>query len=104
MSKEKKYDIVNEFNEWLRQRNIKTDKPLFLCSWNGNDVIQIHTEETLYNEYKDTNLFDEHNISWEVNGKERTFNELLKYLSLFNYSGFDDEVYINDNMTIRRIY
>ena len=31
---EKKYDIVNEFNEWLRQRNIKTDKPLFLCSWN----------------------------------------------------------------------
>ena len=31
---------------------------IYLCRWNGDEIVQIHTKETLYNEYKDTNLFD----------------------------------------------
>tara|TARA_Y100000296_G_scaffold58774_1_gene67763 strand:- start:869 stop:1150 length:282 start_codon:yes stop_codon:yes gene_type:complete len=30
----------------------------YLCKWNGDEVIQIHTEETLRADYKDSNLFN----------------------------------------------
>tara|TARA_R100001530_G_scaffold71513_1_gene50639 strand:+ start:178 stop:480 length:303 start_codon:yes stop_codon:yes gene_type:complete len=100
MSKEKMKCIVDDKGVI----NIPREYGLFLCTWNSREVVEIHTKETLKSQYGDTNLFDEDNITWEVNGKERTFTELLAYLSLFDWSGFDDEVYINDNMTIRRIY
>ena len=35
---------------------------VYLCSWNYGAIVQIHTRKTLYNEYKDTNLFDEYGI------------------------------------------
>ena len=39
--------------------NLKEDKEAkYLCSWNSNDIVQIHTKETLWNEYKDSNLFE----------------------------------------------
>ena len=30
----------------------------YLCKWNGDEIIQIHTEETLRADYKDSNLFN----------------------------------------------
>ncbi len=40
--------------------DLKQDKETkYLCSWNNGDIIQIHTNKTLWNEYKDTNLFDD---------------------------------------------
>ena len=36
--------------------NLKDTKDVkYLCSWNNNDIIQIHTKQTLLNEYKETN-------------------------------------------------
>ena len=37
----------------------------FLCSWNGTEIIQIHTIETLREEYKETNLFDNNDWSYD---------------------------------------
>jgi hypothetical protein len=50
----------------------------YLCSWNGYEIVQIHTKETLYNDYKDTNLF-------EVN-EDETYNS---YFESFG-NGFDN--------------
>jgi hypothetical protein len=38
---------------------------IYLCRWNGDEIVQIHTKETLYNEYKDTNLFDDKIYGYE---------------------------------------
>ena len=77
--------------------------------WNDGDTRQIHTRETLYSMYKDTNLYDTDDSSLNEWGDNfESFNELLDHLS-FNdenaFNGmFDNEVYRNDNMTIQRIY
>ena len=33
------------------------DEPIYLCSWNDNEIVQIHSKETLEKEYKETNLW-----------------------------------------------
>ena len=33
---------------------LASNKPQYLCSW--EDDVEVHTRETLYEEYKDTNL------------------------------------------------
>ena len=38
---------------------------IYLCRWNGDEIVQIHTIETLYKEYKDTNLFDDKIYGYE---------------------------------------
>ena len=88
---------------------INTHSPLYFCNWNDGDTRQIHTRETLYSMYKDTNLYDTDDSSLNEWGDNfESFNELLDHLS-FNdenaFNGmFDNEVYRNDNMTIQRIY
>jgi len=79
---------------------ITTDQPLFLCKWNGCEVA-IHTRLTLYANYKDTNLYDA-NDGWS---NFENINQLLDHLSFQEQDGyFDSEIYINDNMSIQRIY
>ena len=83
-----------------------SDSPLFFCEWNSYQFA-IHTRESLYSVYKDTNLYDK-DSDWEWGGEGMDFNTLLDHLSLpdeneFN-GRFDNEVYRNDNMTIQRIY
>ena len=84
-------------------------KPLYLCEWNSGDIVQIHTRESLYDFYKDTNLYDtdEHDLN-EWNDRFEGINELLDHLETNDedaFNGrFDNEVYRNDNMTIQRIY
>ena len=80
--------------------------PKYLCSWNGREIVQIHTQYTLHQEYKQTNLYDdkEENIfkCFEINGhKPLSFK---KYLT----KSFLDESFIGikfycDNMMITRI-
>ena len=84
----------------------------FLCSWNGTEITQIHTKESLIEEYKETGLFEDND--WRM-GKhpshdptERdvygTVIELMDYLivggdwwpTLF-------KEYHNDNMMIMYI-
>ena len=87
----------------------------FLCSWNGTEITQIHTKESLIEEYKKTGLFEDSNESnyandwrwgYEPRTKRRpmcwqgTVIELMDYLIeevwLF-------KAYRNDNMTIMYI-
>tara|TARA_R110002020_G_C15945067_1_gene745059 strand:+ start:341 stop:646 length:306 start_codon:yes stop_codon:yes gene_type:complete len=84
-------------------------EPLYLCEWNSGDIVQIHTRESLYDFYKDTNLYDtdEHDLN-EWDDRFEGINELLDHLETNDedaFNGrFDNEVYRNDNMTIQRIY
>ena len=36
----------------------------FLCSWNGTEITQIHTKESLIEEYKETGLIEDNDWSW----------------------------------------
>jgi len=78
----------------------------YLTTWNGNDMVQIHTKETLYNEYKETNLFDEfdddsQNVYFFSHDERYLLNDYL------NKSSEDDDflgdTYYADNMTIEKI-
>ena len=80
---------------------ITTDEPLFMCCWNGDDY-QIHTRQTLWDNFNETNLFDNDEDGWQFEGYHQNnvnFNILLKRLLW----GDDGQTYHNDNMTIRRI-
>ena len=82
---------------------ITTNEPLFLCKWNGGDIVEIHTRLTLYATYKDTGLYDTGD-GWS---NFENINDLLDHLSFTdqdNYDYFDNEKYTNDNMSIQRIY
>ena len=82
---------------------ITTNEPLFLCKWNGGDIVEIHTRLTLYVTYKNTGLYDTGD-GWS---NFESINDLLDHLSFTdqdNYDYFDNEKYTNDNMSIQRIY
>ena len=56
---------------------ITTNEPLFLCKWNGGDIVEIHTRLTLYATYKDTGLYDTGD-GWS---NFESINDLLDHLS-----------------------
>tara|TARA_R100001086_G_scaffold241579_1_gene168592 strand:+ start:375 stop:650 length:276 start_codon:yes stop_codon:yes gene_type:complete len=75
----------------------------YLCIWNDGEIVQIHTEKTLREDYKDSNLFD----CEEAN--ETLFDDGDEYMTLEDYldtSKSDKYVDINfraENMEIKRI-
>ena len=86
--------------------DLKQDKETkYLCSWNNGDIIQIHTNKTLWNEYKDTNLFDDdEDMLFETIGNGFDNFKFKDYLKLSS----KDEDFLNvnficDNMEITRI-
>ena len=93
MSKFKSIDITPTTD------NIKK----YYCSWNGGEIIQIHTKETLYQDYKGTNLFDDDSL-FETIGNGFDNLTIKDYL---NHSNKDDDFlnvnYHCDNMEIQRI-
>lgn len=83
---------------------VTSNEPLFLCKWNGESVVQIHTRRSLFTMYKDSGLYDAEEVSWYGGGN---FNALLDHLSFTERDdcpSYDNETYENDNMTIQRIY
>lgn len=70
----------------------------FLCSWNGTEITQIHTKESLIEEYKTAGL--EEDNGWHADGEELTVIQLMDHL-------IEDEwlfeSFQNDNMTIMYI-
>ena len=77
------------------------DAPVFLCSWDWGEVVEIHTQESLREMYEETNLFnDDDGWGWEI--KElMNFEELLEHLTINTIDM--GKVFHNDNMTIQRI-
>ena len=78
----------------------------YLTTWNGNDIVQMHTKETLYNEFKETGLFDEFD---DDSQNVYFFSNYERYLlkDYLNKSSEDDDflgdTYYADNMTIEKI-
>jgi len=67
-------------------------KPIFLCRWNGYEVVEIHTMDSFWHHYKLTNLFEEEFIDMF----EESINDVFNRLALEQIDYFD-------NMAIRRI-
>lgn len=87
------------------------NKPQYLCSW--DTAVQVHTRETLYEEYKDTNLYDDDGPGWGFDSDDHydlTFPQLLdKFDALFEVGEWhlykkNAKRVINDNMVIQRIW
>ena len=90
-SEQYSYDIEPKFPVVIKEAYL-IDEPLYLCKWNGGDIIEIHTKQSLYDTYKDTNLYDgEFERDYGMN-----INEVLASLEMESFRGFD-------NMEIRRI-
>jgi hypothetical protein len=70
-------------------------KDYFLCTWNGDEIIELHTQESLWKEYKNTNLFEDDDWFYE----DETVS-LTDLMSLCAYHK-DKTIHYNDNMTIQ---
>ena len=70
----------------------KETEKLFLCKWNGNEIIEIHTIGSFWNHYKLTNVFDAEFV--EMFGE--SINDVFERLAVEERDYFD-------NMEIRRI-
>ena len=104
-------DIVEDILDLLNKRQSITMPPtrnnIYLCRWNGDEIVQIHTKETLYNEYKDTNLFDEDNTNYSY------YKNFMEFLEVWEEKKEDMEfidggygvhsAFINDNFEITLI-
>ena len=68
---------------------------LFLCVWNGGEIIEIHTTTSMREHYGQSNLFDIDEFRYAFD-TDLSFEEyLLKMVS--------GDYYVFDNMEIRRI-
>ena len=70
----------------------KETEKLFLCTWNGNEIIEIHTMDSFWHQYKNTNVFDGDFV--EMFGE--SINDVFNRLSVNQKEWFD-------NMDIERI-
>tara|TARA_R110000751_G_scaffold239129_1_gene339848 strand:+ start:301 stop:579 length:279 start_codon:yes stop_codon:yes gene_type:complete len=91
--------------------NLDFNKIQYLCSW--EDVVEIHTRESLYEQYKDSNLYDDDNNDWGFDSDDNydlTFPQILdKFDALFNVGEWhlykqNAKRVQNDNMIIQRIW
>jgi hypothetical protein len=68
---------------------------LFLCTWNGGEIIEIHTISSMKKEYGQSNLFDADEFRYFFD-TDLSFEEYLLKMANSDY-------HIFDNMEIRRI-
>lgn len=71
-------------------------EPIFLCDWNGGEIVELHSRASLEAKYGDTNLFDIEEQEFFIDDVGMTFTEYLDYMSSGAY-------HIFDNMRIERI-
>ena len=106
---EKQYDKANELinkiitTEYWKNYSEETKKfieendKVFFCEWEG-EIAQIHSEQSMYQEYKDSNLYDRE----EFYGEQRNFGDYTDFETLVKYAGVE-EVNTEDNMMIVRL-
>jgi hypothetical protein len=73
-----------------------THNNIYLCRWNGDEIVQIHTKETLYNEYKDTNLFDD-KVYFDNNNLKYDFRNWLEVLKEWQVKKYDFATTLKDD-------
>ena len=61
---------INTYTERKQIMKLDMNKPHYLCTW--DDTLEVHTRETLYEQYKDTNLYnnDAKNDGFGEHGQE----------------------------------
>tara|TARA_R100000152_G_C6776001_1_gene204821 strand:- start:913 stop:1233 length:321 start_codon:yes stop_codon:yes gene_type:complete len=79
------------------KQNRDVVKDYFLCTWNGDEIIELHTKESLWKNYKDTNLFEDDDWFYERENLENV--SLTDLMSICAYHK-DKTIHYNDNMTI----
>jgi hypothetical protein len=94
-------------------RKLDTNEIHYLCTWNNGETVEIHTEQSLRNQYKDTPLFDYDNgafcssydvpfISTSIGSENFLFIQYIEY-SKDRENDYAFAKFIDDNMTIQRI-
>ena len=83
----------------------KEDQVLYLCRWNGNEIVEVHTKETLFENYKDTNLYDREYELYNYTLLKSNYDMYLQeYLNISTtHEDFLNHDFTLDNFTIRRI-
>ena len=81
---------------------------VFLCQWNDNETVEIHTIPTLFKKYGNTNIYnfdDGDDIDYKEFSSD-IFSD-MSFESALDEMRMDDDLlfepFICDNMTIRRI-
>ena len=72
-----------------------SEEAVFLCDWNGHEIVELHTKQSLEDKYGKTNLFDEDEFR-QFFDIDMSFKEYLDYMSAGSYYHFD-------NLRIERI-
>jgi len=81
---------------------IEGDLPIFLCSWEDGELVEIHTKKSLWDQYQDSGLFDPEDDGWGWEIMElMNFEGLLHHLETESMD--KGRVFHNENMTIQRI-
>jgi len=93
---------VKSYESFVKE---KEDQVLYLCRWNGNEIVEVHTKETLFENYKDTNLYDKEYKLYNLGLFTNTYFELYlqDYLTSSTHEDFLNHDFTLDNFTIRRI-
>ena len=79
------------------------DSPLFLCTWNGDEIIEEHTTESLKSQYDGTNLFDNDECWYIAPHTSITFDKLFEKMEVDDEFVQKETTFVCDNMTIKRI-
>jgi hypothetical protein len=77
---------------------LETIEKQLYCEWNAGEIKEVHSEQSLYENYKDTNLYDGE-PTW---GDGYNFMQILYHLK--NSSQNIGRELTNDNMSIRRMF
>jgi hypothetical protein len=93
---------MNRFDECINLSN--EVEPCFLCSWNDNQIVEIHTKNTLVEKYKDSNLFEGELPLYDCFHKEELAIDLLEWIDTINLNeNWREQVLVCDNFQIQRI-
>ena len=75
----------------------------FLCSWNGTEITQIHTMESLIEEYKETGLLEDKGWNLYSGREQRPETNVIQLMEYLIGDKWLFESFENDNMTIMYI-
>ena len=93
------YKTIDNFNNELQN----TTENLYLCCWNGNQIIEIHTLKTLIETYEHIkeNYFCDGILAYSGKTWKEIFMELDS--NFIKEKGINIDYHIEDNMEIKRI-
>jgi len=83
-------------------------EPIYLCTWNDGQYVQIHNRHTFKKDYETTNMrFDSYDKDLDLPYESKhnsfnTMNEVFAYFENETYGGLG-EVFVCDNFEITRI-